>query len=82
MPTITVRLFAVLAERIGRDTEALSTDSSLTVAGLLDLLKARHPEQARVIDQCRVAVNREFKASTDPVAPGDEVAIIPPISGG
>ena len=82
MANITIRLFAVLAERLGRDTEAVDTAEPLTVARLMDLLKSRHPDQARIIDQCRVAVNREFRSADHPITATDEVAIIPPISGG
>ncbi|MBX9698162.1 MAG: MoaD/ThiS family protein, partial [Acetobacteraceae bacterium] len=32
--------------------------------------------------QIRAAVNQEFAAPADPVAPGDEVAFFPPVTGG
>lgn len=82
MPRIDVKLFAVLRERIGRDVEPVDFEGPLTAGRVLDLLRARHPDHARVLDQCRVAVNRVFVGADQPVAPGDEVALIPPIAGG
>ena len=79
---VTVKLFAVLRERLQRDTEDLEVDGPLTAAGLLDAMRARHPAHARVFDQCRVAVNRVFCAADHAIRPGDEVALIPPIAGG
>lgn len=82
MPSVHIKLFAVLRERLGRDSEPLEFDGTLTVARLLDLMRARHPEHARVLDQCKVAVNRVFCPADHAIAPGDEVALIPPIAGG
>ena len=82
MPTVTVKLFAVLRERLQRDSEELEVAGPLTAAALLDRMRVLHPEHARVFDQCRVAVNRVFCAADHAIAPGDEVALIPPIAGG
>jgi len=74
---VTVRLFAILRQRAGRDTLEL------------DL-----PEDARVSDALAevddlaggltlvMAVNREYAAADHPLAAGDELALIPPVSGG
>lgn len=80
MATLTVRFFAVLKERIGHECETLEISGTITVPRLVEMLKERFPDQAPVIDRCRVAVNQEL--SMGDVAPGDEVALIPPISGG
>lgn len=82
MPTLNIKLFAVLRERLGRDRESLDYEGPLTVARLLELLRARHPDQARVLDQCKVAVNRVFAPADHEIRPDDEVALIPPIAGG
>ena len=82
MPRVDVKLFAVLRERIGRDVEAVEFDGDLTAGRLLDLLRQRYPDHARVFDQCRVAVNRTFCNADQPIESGDEVALIPPIAGG
>jgi molybdopterin converting factor subunit 1 len=77
-----IKLFAVVRDRLGRDTERLEIDGPLTAGDVLSLLTTRHPDLAPVLGQCRVAVNRVFVASSAPVAEGDEVALIPPVAGG
>ena len=77
MPRITVRLFAGLRERAGLGTTALELPEG-AVAGdvwaLLDLGE-RPPGIA-------FAVNRAYASEDTPLANGDEVALIPPVSGG
>jgi len=46
------------------------------------VLAARNPELSRVLSVSRLAVNREFVGASGPLADGDEVAVIPPVSGG
>lgn len=40
------------------------------------------PEFTALVQVCRIWRNGEAAAPTDPVGPGDEVAILPPVSGG
>jgi molybdopterin converting factor subunit 1 len=79
---VDVRLFAVLRERLGRDAERVAFDLPFTAAELIDRMRDRHPDHAAVLALCRVAVNRRFAAPDATIADGDEVALIPPISGG
>jgi molybdopterin synthase catalytic subunit len=53
-----------------------------TVGALLDHLIAAHPALASLRANLRVAVNQEFAALDRVLADGDEVALIPPVSGG
>jgi molybdopterin converting factor subunit 1 len=78
-----VRLFAMLRERAGRDSVALELEDGATVRdaleavsevdGLDDLI-ARMPVAA--------AVNREYVRPDSALHEGDELALIPPVSGG
>ncbi len=52
------------------------------VAGLLDHCRATLPEQGRLWDALAVAVNREYAQPADMLNDGDEVALLPPVSGG
>ena len=48
-------------------------------------LAARSPGHAAAFaqpKQVRAAVNQEFRGPEDPIAPGDEVAFFPPVTGG
>tara|TARA_B100000614_G_scaffold112839_1_gene101188 strand:+ start:17 stop:262 length:246 start_codon:yes stop_codon:yes gene_type:complete len=80
--TVTIRYFAMLRERAGVDSEALSVDATgATPAALYDRLTAQH---AFGLDRgvVRAAVNGRYVSWDAPVADGDEVVFIPPVSGG
>jgi MoaE-MoaD fusion protein len=81
--TVTVRLFAMLRERAGRDAFELQLADGATVADALEALRDRDG-LGDMLDRLPVlaAVNREYAASETPLAPGDELALIPPVSGG
>ena len=81
--TVTVRLFAMLRERAGRDVIELELGDGSTVADALEALKDSSPlgEALRRMP-VRAAVNREYATDDAPLASGDEVALIPPVSGG
>jgi molybdopterin synthase catalytic subunit len=74
---ISVRLFAGVRERAGNEVVEVEVPDSATTD---DVLKAL----ADVVGEarCVVAVNKEYVGPGMPVRPGDEVAIVPPISGG
>ena len=74
--------FAVLRERAGRDRDTLDLPSGATVAALLEQLGVRHPALAGLEGRIQVAVNRQMVPRTHLLAAGDEVALIPPVSGG
>jgi len=57
-------------------------DASGTVRDAYAVLRSLHPELEPDIDLIQVARNQEFVGWDDPVADGDELAFIPPVSGG
>jgi MoaE-MoaD fusion protein len=74
---VRIRLFAGLRERAGRNELELELPEGARVADALaavDDLAAGLP--------LVLAVNREYAAAEDRLAPGDELALIPPVSGG
>jgi molybdopterin synthase catalytic subunit/molybdopterin converting factor small subunit len=74
---VTVRLFAVLRQRAGRDTVALSLPDGSRVD---DALTALADVTGGV--SCVMAVNREYADGSRVLTAGDELALIPPVSGG
>jgi len=80
--TVRILLFAGLRERLRGDWVELELPEGATVAQLLAALGERHPALRDLLPPCRVAVEHEFVAADHPVRAGDEVAIIPPVSGG
>lgn len=77
---IIVRCFASVREVLGQDRLELEVQDGTTVAGVRALLAARWPEFGRL--RCACAVNRGYVPATRVLVAGDEVAFIPPISGG
>lgn len=78
--SVTVRWFARLRELAGTDQEAV--DGAATVKDVYAALRARHPSLPEGDDLLRAARNEELARWSDPVRDGDEVAFIPPVSGG
>jgi molybdopterin synthase catalytic subunit/molybdopterin converting factor small subunit len=80
---LSVRLFAVLRERAGADAVEIALPEGATVADALAALRTA-PGLDEVLERLpvRMAVNREYALPETRLAPGDELAAIPPISGG
>jgi len=79
---VTVKLFASAAEAAGARQQDVRLDGPMDVAGLLDRLCAGYPKLEKLRPILRVAVNHEYVAEDTKLADGDEVALIPPVSGG
>ncbi len=81
--TVTVRLFAVLRERAGSDSIEVELAEGATVAEALAKL-AERPELGDLLDRMPVAmaVNRDYAGPGTSLAAGDELALVPPVSGG
>lgn len=78
---LTVRLFAAAADAVGQ--RRLEGDwAGLTPPQLLAVLQEQHPGLARLTATLAVAVNREYAGPEVLLKDGDEVALIPPVSGG
>jgi molybdopterin synthase catalytic subunit len=79
---ITIKLFAILKDRAGRDEVQLPFSSG-TVADLLKQLSERYPALSDIqLPGIMVSVNHEFVKNDARVQDGDEVALMPPFSGG
>ncbi len=82
MPRLKVLFFASCREAAGlRETDVV-LDGPSTVAGLLDMLCQRHPSLGPISRSLQVAVNAEYASRDTSLRDGDEVALIPPVSGG
>jgi molybdopterin synthase catalytic subunit len=81
--TVRVRLFAILRERAGRESIEVDLAEGATVADAIGAL-SKLPALAGVLDRLPVqmAVNREYATMDTRLAAQDELALIPPISGG
>src|ERR1700687_2410504 len=80
--TVTVRLFARLAELPGVRQTTVDIGEGLTAGDVYALLSRRHPGIAGFGASVMFARNQEYVSAETPLAPGDELALIPPVSGG
>ncbi len=78
---VSVRLFAGLRERAGTDRLEVELPDGARVSDVLAAM-ASTPVGELGPRECVVAVNREYAAADEPVHQGDEVALVPPVSGG
>lgn len=80
--TIKILYFAAARERAGLDVETIELDAPLHVDALVTRLCEARPRLAAIRGALRVARNLEFVTGETEVADGDEIALIPPVSGG
>ena len=74
--------FGVLKDLFPGERETVELAPEETVEGLLRLLQKRASKHSEVWNALAVAVNREYAAKDVVLRDGDEVAILPPVSGG
>ena len=79
---VRIRYFAHLRERLRRESETLTLADGRRVADLLDELSARYEPISGARKSVQVAVNQEVVQHDRVLRDGDEVALIPPVSGG
>src|SRR5918994_3077279 len=80
---VKVRLFAILRERAGADSVELELADGATATDAIDAVADRHG-LGELLQRLpiAVAVNREYAEREQALDDGDEVALIPPVSGG
>ena len=79
---VVVRLFASYRERAGRSEVELELPEGSTVGYLASEIAGRYPKIASKPENLVVAVNQEYRDHLYGLDDGDEVALIPPVSGG
>lgn len=79
--TVTVRLFASYADRLGRNEMELELADGATVADALHFISVLPGGNSLPVSPL-VAVNRTYARLDSPLGGGDEVAFIPPVAGG
>jgi MoaE-MoaD fusion protein len=79
---VRARLFARMREQAGTDIESVELPAGSTVSDVFAAVRKLHPGLRGDPEVVRAALNQEFADWDAPVADGDEVAFIPPVSGG
>jgi molybdopterin converting factor subunit 1 len=77
-----VRLFAGLHDLVGRRNLALDLPDGATVADLHTQLAREYPAVTPFLRTLACAVGEDYVAMDQPLREGDDVALIPPVSGG
>ncbi len=80
MIQVHVLAFGVLKDSLGSDAIPVELHEGATVAGLLTQLGERHP--GAMLRGIAVSVNAEYAAASHVLRAGDEVGLLPPVSGG
>lgn len=75
-------MFGALADATAKRSDAFDLESPATAASVVSAVAARYPHASDVLERCAVAVNLEVVEADHPVVSGDEVAVLPPMSGG
>jgi molybdopterin synthase sulfur carrier subunit len=79
---ITVKLFAIFQEVLATDELQINLEPSTSVSAIFDRLVSKHPHLEKWRSLTRYAVNLNFVDPQTILKNGDEVALIPPVSGG
>lgn len=79
---VTLLAFGILRDHLGSAPGPVDLPAGATVRDLLDRCRALAPERSAPWSSIAVAVNQEYVPANHPLAEGDEVALLPPVSGG
>ena len=77
-----IKLFAALRERAGESEIEMELPDTATVAHVVSELDRRYGGMMQGGVPIMIAVNTEYVTADHPIQDGDEVAFIPPVSGG
>jgi len=79
---ITVKLFALMREKVGTDTVALEVPAGANLTQAVAALVRQYPVLEPYMANTRFALRMDFVGPETMLAPGDELGLIPPVSGG
>ena len=77
-----LRYFAIIRETLGRSEETRDVEVGATAGSLFDQIAGEEPRLAGMKRSVMLMVNQEYVPASQPLGEGDELALIPPVSGG
>ena len=80
--TVRVRFFGNLTEHFADETETMLVATGSTPRDLRRAMVERRPAAASALEVAMMAVNQEYTEGDDALRDGDELAFLPPVSGG
>lgn len=79
---VTVKLFAAARDAAGQGELVVDLEEGATAADLFQKLVGEFPKLRALAPFLLLAINREYAARDRALSSGDEIAFIPPVSGG
>ena len=79
---ITVRFFALIRDRSGFSQMELALEPGASVASAAEAIERQFPQLKSLMPRIAFAVNQSYVDRTTALCDGDELALIPPVSGG
>jgi molybdopterin converting factor subunit 1 len=79
---VRVLLFGILKDLAGRGSELITLSDDATAADVLAHYEKRLSGKAMHLSSVAISVNQEYAPADKPLQSGDEVALLPPVSGG
>ena len=85
MPSIEIRYFSIVRDAVGKEREELEVEEGATIQDLLKCLEEKYPKLRKFLKHegyLIVLVNGRASKGSRILSTGDEVALLPPVSGG
>jgi sulfur-carrier protein len=79
---VTIKLFAAMADEAGVDTLQVEWKQGMTTQDIKQLLIDKYPLLSPRVGNAMAAVNQEYTPGVQELQDNDEIAFIPPVSGG
>jgi molybdopterin converting factor subunit 1 len=79
---VRVLFFGMLKDLVGRDSETLTLPASATVEDVLRHYREANPRLRQILPSIAISVNQEYAGLAAKLKEGDEIALLPPVSGG
>lgn len=79
---VNVLLFAGLAEQAASRNINVEVPDNATVGQLIEVISTSYPQLTPLLASCFVSVNQEFARPEQTICVDDEIALLPPVSGG
>ena len=79
---IRILFFGVLKDLAGQENDSLNLPDEATLADVLSYYQERIPQLEEFVSSLAMSVNQEYAAPDRRLRADDEVALLPPVSGG
>ena len=77
-----MKFFAGYKEAIGVEQVDIGLEEGADVSSLIEVIKEKHPKLGELTETLVISVNWEYATYDTKLKDGDEVALLPPVSGG